>query len=50
VSYLNPAADPAKQPDPGETLCFARAGFPLAAGDEEQTSVFAFGRPDTPSR
>jgi general secretion pathway protein A len=50
VTYLNPAADPATQLDPGETVCFARAGFPVAAGEEEQTAVLAFGRFDNPSR
>jgi hypothetical protein len=50
VTYLNPAADPATQFDPGETVCFARAGFPLAAGEEEQTAVLAFGRFDNPNR
>jgi general secretion pathway protein A len=50
VTYLNPAADPATQFDPGETVCFARAGFPVAAGEEDQTAVLAFGRFDNPSR
>lgn len=48
VTYLNPAADPATQLDPGETVCFARAGFPVAAGEEDQTAVLAFGRFDNP--
>lgn len=49
VTYLNPAADPASQVDPGETVCFARAGFPPAAG-EEQSAVVGFGRFDQSGR
>ena len=44
-----PAAAASTQPDPGETICFARPGFPLGA-DEEQGSVLAFGRTDTATR
>jgi general secretion pathway protein A len=45
VVYTNEGI--AGQPiDPGETVCFARPGFPSAAG--EQTAVpLAFGRPDS---
>jgi hypothetical protein len=46
VTYLNVKAEPATLPDPGETLSFARPGFPLAAGEEADAgSVLAFGRP-----
>ncbi|HVF17723.1 MAG TPA: AAA family ATPase [Steroidobacteraceae bacterium] len=45
-----PAAAATQQPDPGETVCFARPGFPQTA-DEEQASatgaVLGFGRADT---
>jgi hypothetical protein len=34
------------EPDPGETLCFARPGFPVAAGDEQSNTLLAFGRLD----
>jgi general secretion pathway protein A len=40
-----PAAAASQQPDPGETLCFARPGFPQE-GDDEKGSVLAFGRAD----
>jgi pSer/pThr/pTyr-binding forkhead associated (FHA) protein len=48
VTYFTslPAAAATNQPDPGETVCFARPGFPQEP-DEEKTSVFAFGRTDT---
>lgn len=48
VEYFTtlPAASAAQQPDPGETVCFARPGFPQAAGEGEQGSVLAFGRAD----
>jgi len=51
VTYLTtlPAAAATVQPDPGETICFARPGFPPGL-DEEQGSVLAFGRNDTASR
>lgn len=41
-----PNAAAANQPDPGETVCFARPGFPTEANDE-QGAVLAFGRDDT---
>lgn len=47
VIYLNERAQPSAQPDPAETLCFARPGFPAAAGEEEPGSLLAFGRLDT---
>lgn len=51
VTYLNPAAVPAAQPDPGETICFARPGFPLAAGEDEGSgTVIAFGHLDGANR
>ncbi len=43
--YINEQANNA-QPDPGETLCFARAGFPAAAGEEDSNTLLAFGRAD----
>jgi general secretion pathway protein A len=48
VTYLTslPAAAATNQPDPGETVCFARPGFPLGP-EEEQGSILAFGRADT---
>jgi general secretion pathway protein A len=48
VTYLTtlPAAAATNQPDPGETICFARPGFP-AGFDEEKGSVLAFGRADS---
>jgi general secretion pathway protein A len=48
VTYLTtlPAAAAASQPDPGETICFARPGFPTGI-DEDKGSVLAFGRADT---
>jgi type II secretory pathway predicted ATPase ExeA len=42
VMYLNERESEGAQPDPGETICFARPGFP-AAHDEDST-VIAFGR------
>jgi general secretion pathway protein A len=45
VIYLNESMSQAPQPDPGETICFARPGFPAAAG-EEFGSVLAFGKLD----
>ena len=50
VTYFTslPAAAATQQPDPGETVCFARPGFPQE--DEEQGSVVAFGRNEVPRR
>lgn len=45
VMYVNEQANNA-QPDPGETLCFARPGFPAAAGEDDSTTLLAFGRAD----
>jgi type II secretory pathway predicted ATPase ExeA len=47
VMYFNEHSAAADQPDPGETICFARPGFPHAAGEEEAGSLLAFGRLDT---
>lgn len=45
VMYINEQANNV-QPDPGETLCFSRPGFPVAAGEEEPATLLAFGRLD----
>lgn len=45
VMYINEQANDV-QPDPGETLCFARPGFPSAAGEEGPNTLLAFGRLD----
>ncbi len=47
VMYFNEHAAATAQPDPGETICFARPGFPHAAGEEEVGALLAFGRLDT---
>lgn len=49
VTYLNPLVMPLATPDPAETIRFARPGFPMAAGEEEEGTapVLAFGREDT---
>jgi hypothetical protein len=47
MTYINPLAIAAPTPDPAETICFARPGFPMAAGEYEGTgTVVAFGRLD----
>jgi general secretion pathway protein A len=46
VMYINEHASNV-EPDPGETLCFARPGFPAAAGEEQSNTLLAFGRGDT---
>lgn len=48
VMYVNEQANYV-QPDPGETLCFSRPGFPAAAGEEEPSPLLAFGRLDPSS-
>jgi len=45
VMYVNEQANNV-QPDPGETLCFARPGFPAAAGEDQSNTLLAFGRLD----
>ena len=45
VMYINEQANNV-QPDPGETLLLARPGLPVAAGDEEASTLLAFGRMD----
>jgi general secretion pathway protein A len=47
VVYLNEQAMTGEHLDPGETICFARPGFPSAAGDESPGTLLAFGRLDT---
>jgi type II secretory pathway predicted ATPase ExeA len=50
VTYLNPLAVQAADPDPAETICFARPGFPQAAGEEESGgTIISFGRVDSSS-
>jgi hypothetical protein len=44
VMYFNEQASAAAQPDTSETVCFARPGFPAAAGEEEPGTLLAFGR------
>ena len=47
MTYINPLAVPAAHPDPAETICFARPGFPMAAGEDDGSgTVIAFGRVD----
>jgi general secretion pathway protein A len=46
VMYLNESLSEAAQPDPGETICFARPGFPGAAGEENFGALLAFGKLD----
>jgi general secretion pathway protein A len=48
VTYLTtlPGAAATSHPDPGETVCFARPGFPVDA-DDDKASILAFGRGDT---
>jgi len=45
VVYINEQANNA-QPDPGETLSIERPGFPAAAGEEQDSTLLAFGRFD----
>ena len=47
VMYFNEHAAATAHVDPGETICFARPGFPHAAGEEEAGALLAFGRLDT---
>ncbi|AMN47143.1 hypothetical protein ACG33_08535 [Steroidobacter denitrificans] len=47
VIYHNERAAVEADLDPGETVCFARPGFPLAAGEDCDTSLLAFGRLDS---
>lgn len=47
VMYLNEQLAQNLQPDPGETICFARPGFPAAPGEDDLGALLAFGRRDT---
>ncbi|HEY6641159.1 AAA family ATPase [Povalibacter sp.] len=48
MQYVNPLAVPSVQLDPAETICFARPGFPSAAGEDEGNgTIIAFGHTDT---
>jgi general secretion pathway protein A len=42
VLYRTSAAGTVSEPDPGETICFARPGAPQSA--QEDAAVLAFGR------
>jgi general secretion pathway protein A len=46
VMYLNESLSEASQPDSGETICFARPGFPAAAGEHDFGALLAFGKLD----
>jgi len=51
VTYHNPLAVPAARLDPGETICFARPGFPPVAGeDEDSGTVIGFGQLTSPGK
>lgn len=43
LMYYNEHASGA-QPDPGETICFARPGFPQTPDSDDAATVLAFGR------
>lgn len=47
VMYLNERLAPGAQPDLGETVCFARPGFPAPAGEGEAGALLAFGRSES---
>lgn len=47
VMYLNERLAESPQPDPGETICFARPGFPPAAGQDDSATLIAFARLDS---
>lgn len=49
VKYLNPQAPPVAQPDPAETICFARPGFPAMPGEDDGGTVIAFGQLEGPT-
>lgn len=46
VTYLNPLAVQPAHPDPAETICFARPGFAVAAGEDDSGTIISFGHPD----
>lgn len=46
VTYLNPLALQPAHPDPAETICFARPGFAMAAGEDEAGTIISFGHTD----
>lgn len=50
VTYVNTQAGSVTLPDPGETIAFARPGFPVTAAAAENSSVLAFGRLDNGNR
>ena len=43
---MNPLALPVAHPDPAETICFARPGFPPMPGEDDGGTVIAFGQFD----
>lgn len=47
VTYVNPLAVQPAHPDPAETICFARPGFAVAAGEDEAGTIISFGHLDT---
>ena len=47
VMYLNEHLTQGVQPDPGETICFARPGFPASLGEDPPGALLAFGRVDS---
>lgn len=47
VMYFNERLAEGAQPDPGETICFARPGFPPAAGQDDSATLLAFARLDS---
>lgn len=49
VMYFNERLAEDAQPDPGETICFARPGFPPAAGQDDSATLLAFARLDDAS-
>src|SRR5690606_25491563 len=50
VAYINEHAQ-GPQLDPSETLCLARPGMPpVAAGEEDSSTLIAFGRIDMPQQ
>lgn len=49
VMYFNESLAEGAHPDPGETICLARPGFPPAAGQDDSATLIAFARLDSSS-